>query len=584
MKYNLYKEIILEYSALEQVLYNRGIPKEKQEEWYNAGWDNIYDWTYLGIDLMERACVELIKSIDLEENVCVIVDPDADGFTSSAILINYLYDRFGDWASNHLSYVMHEGKQHGFADIMDKILATNPSLVISPDGGSNDLEQHMQLNNLDISSICLDHHDYDITLNETSPCIIVNIQGIPKYPNKSLTGAGVTYKFISAFEDLYVHGNQPTEFLDLCAVGNAGDMADLREPEIRALMNIGLKELKNPFLFQMASNNDYSIQKMNGLNYYSVAFYIVPFINAVVRSGTMEEKETVFKGMLTHTAFEKVESSKRGHKGELVPQYKESVLIAERVKRRQTKLQDEAMVHFDRRIKDENLLDNKILLLLCEPGEVDRNIAGLIANKLQAKYQKPTAILTLGEDGNYSGSMRNYSLSERNDLKQDLINTNEIVFCQGHGNAAGLSIAANNINNFLNVFNAEYANVDQTPTYHVDYIWNKNTIDTKKILDIGYFTIYGQEIPESKIVLEDIYLDPSMITLMGVDKGRPTLKIHVGGVDVIKFKSSEEEYEKFCQEDMVLTAVCKCQVNEWNGNISPQLIIEDYELREELVF
>lgn len=582
MKYSLYKEVIPEYSALEQVLYNRGIPKEKQEEWYNA--ETLYDWTCLDIDLMEQACVELINTIDSNGNVCVIVDPDADGYTSAAILINYLFKRFEDWAIEHLSYVMHSGKQHGFADVMDEILSMNPNLVIAPDSGSNDIEQHKILQEKGIASICLDHHDYDTSYNETSPCIIVNIQGIPDYPNKSLTGAGVTYKFISAFEDLYVHGNQPNEFLDLCAVGNAGDMADLREPEIRALMNIGLKELKNPFLFQMASNNDYSIQKMNGLNYYSVAFYIVPFINAVVRSGTMEEKIAVFSGMITHTAFDKIETSKRGHKGELVPQYKESVLIAERVKRRQTKLQDEAMAHFDRRIKDENLLDNKILLLLCEPGEVDRNICGLIANRLQAKYQKPTAILTLGEDGSYSGSMRNYSLSERNDLKQDLIDTNEIIFCQGHASAAGLSIAANNIDNFLDAFNAEYANVDQTPTYHVDYIWNKNTIDAEKILDIGYFTIYGQEIPESKIVLEDICLDPSMITLMGVDKGRPTLKIHIGGVDAIKFKSSEEEYERFCQEDMVLTAVCKCQVNEWNGNVSPQLVIEDYELREEMVF
>lgn len=582
MKYSLYKEVIPEYSALEQVLYNRGIPKEKQEEWYNA--ETLYDWTCLGIDLMEQACAELMNTIDSNENVCVIVDPDADGYTSAAILINYLFKRFEDWAIEHLSYVMHSGKQHGFADVMDEILSMNPQLVIAPDSGSNDIEQHKILREKGITSICLDHHDYDISYNETSPCIIVNIQGIPQYPNKSLTGAGVTYKFISAFEDLYVYGNQPTEFLDLCAVGNAGDMADLREPEIRALMNIGLKELKNPFLFQMASNNDYSIQKMNGLNYYSVAFYIVPFINAVVRSGTMEEKIAVFSGMITHTAFDKIETSKRGHKGELVPQYKESVLIAERVKRRQTKLQDEAMAHFDKRIKDENLLDNKILLLLCKPGEVDRNIAGLIANKLQAKYQKPTAILTLGEDGNYSGSMRNYSLSERKDLKQDLIDTREIVFCQGHASAAGLSISADNIDNFLKVFNAEYADVEQVPTYHVDYIWNKNTIDAEKILDIGYFTIYGQEIPESKVVIEDICLDSSMVTLMGVDKGRPTLKIRIGNVDVIKFKSNEEEYEKFCQEDMVLTAVCKCQVNEWNGNISPQLIIEDYELREEMVF
>ena len=74
-----------------------------------------------------------------------------------------------------------------------------------------------------------------------------------------------------------------------------------------------------------------------------------------------------------------------------------------------------------------------------------------------------------------------------------------------------------------------------------------------------------------------------MITLMSRDKN-PTLKIQIGDLAVIKFKSSEEEYEDFCGENKVFTAVCKCNVNEWNGNISPQLIVEDFELREEWIF
>lgn len=83
--------------------------------------------------------------------------------------------------------------------------------------------------------------------------------------------------------------------------------------------------------------------------------------------------------------------------------------------------------------------------------------------------------------------------------------------------------------------------------------------------------------------MEDVTLSPSMITLMSRDK-HPTLKIQVGNISIIKFKSSEEEYERFCAEDMILTCVCKCNKNEWNGNISPQLICEDYELREEWIF
>ena len=152
-----------------------------------------------------------------------------------------------------------------------------------------------------------------------------------------------------------------------------------------------------------------------------------------------------------------------------------------------------------------------------------------------------------------------------------------------HANAAGLSIHSQNIDDFINSFNELYKEVDQTPVYHVDYIWNKNTLDIDKILEIGGFNIYGQEIPESLVVIKDICLAPNMITLMSPDKN-PTLKIQIGEVSVIKFKSSQEEYEQFCQEDMVLTAVCKCNINEWNNNVYPQLLIEDFELKEELIF
>lgn len=153
-----------------------------------------------------------------------------------------------------------------------------------------------------------------------------------------------------------------------------------------------------------------------------------------------------------------------------------------------------------------------------------------------------------------------------------------------HANAAGLGIAASKVDSFLEKFNEQYKDIDQTPVYWVDYIWDVNTCDPNKILDIGGCNLYGQEIPESKVCIEDIHLNPTMITLMSKDKN-PTLKITLpNGVSIIKFKSSEEEYEEFCEEDKVLTIIAKCQVNSWQGNISPQLVVEEFELRTEWVF
>ena len=152
-----------------------------------------------------------------------------------------------------------------------------------------------------------------------------------------------------------------------------------------------------------------------------------------------------------------------------------------------------------------------------------------------------------------------------------------------HQNAAGLGIALSHVGSFLEKFNNQYSDIDQTPIYWVDYIWNSRTIDGNKILDIGELNIYGQEIPESLVVVEDIVLNPNMITLMSPDK-HPTLKIQVANISIIKFKSSQEEYEEFCEENKILTIVGKCAVNEWNGKVTPQILVEDMLLREEWIF
>lgn len=115
-------------------MYNRDIPIEQQEKWLAAGWESIYDWLDLNDNYqMEEACKILYDHIAANHSVRVIVDSDTDGFTSAAIIINYLNKTFSEWAtSNNLFYSLHSGKQHGLADLMDEI---QEDLVICPDAG-----------------------------------------------------------------------------------------------------------------------------------------------------------------------------------------------------------------------------------------------------------------------------------------------------------------------------------------------------------------------------------------------------------------------------------------------------------------
>lgn len=583
IKYQLYKETNDDLNALQQVLYNRGIPVDRQEEWLYAGWDNISDWRLLDEDKMKQACAMVKDCIDNNKKVQIVIDPDVDGLTSAAILTNYLFMYDSYWTHFNVTHIMHEGKQHGLSDIMDMILS-DTSLVICPDSASNDREQHKILADKGIKVLCLDHHECDC---DSEDALIINPQ-INDYPNKAITGAGVTWQFCRAFDKLYAVEPHANDLLDLCAIGMIGDMSNYQEIETRAIVNLGLRNIKNIFVKEMYKKNDYSIQKMHGINYYSTAFYLVPYWNACWRSGTMEEKRLIFDACLLEYQNDLVKSSKRGCKNTVVPLYQEAVLVCDRVKRRQTQAQDEAMESLKDKIQQENLDDNAIILCLMEPGQIEKNLQGLIANKLQASYQKPCAVLTYekDEDGQefYRGSMRNYSLSPISDLKAELEKTEEIEFCAGHKAAAGLGIEKNHIDAFIKKFNDQYKEIDQTPSYHVDYVWSNKTIDDNKVLNIGKFDVYGQEIPESLVVVKDIYLNPSMVTLMSPDK-HPTLKIQLNnGVNAIKFKSNENEYEKFCEPNTTLTIVAKCAINEWNGTITPQLLIEDFELKKEWVF
>ena len=567
-------------------MYHRGISTpEQQKKWLKADWDDIFNWSALNDDCkMEKACSDLMDCIKNNKKVQIITDCDCDGWGASAILLNYLYSRFQEWSENNLSFIMHKEKQHGFADLMDKI---DCDMIISPDGGTNDIEQHKILAAKGIKILVLDHHLVSIDIDD-SPANIINVQ-CSNYPNKALTGGGVVYHFISAFEDLFVHGNQPTEFMDLCALSNCGDMADYRELEIRAIINIGFSSIKNPFLYELCQKHKFTLDKRNGINYLSIAFAAVPFINAMTRSGTSEEQDMVFKGMLTQYAFDKVESSKRGEKGVYVFHYQEAVTTAERVKRRQDKLVQETTEMLEKRIQEQNLTQNAIIVLLCEPDEVEANIAGLISNKIQAKYQHPTLVLrrTKWKDDKeyvYRGSARNYSLSPVKNMRTLCESTGELTLAAGHEGAWGCAIPERNVAAFIQKTNELYKDVDFTPAYMVAFIWTPSQLNPQTIIEIAELDIWGQEMPQATVAVKDIPLSENNVQILGLAKGKPTLKIDCYGVELMRFGSSEEEYERFIQPNTYLTVVGTCSKNIWQDVVKPQILIDDFELKQKWVF
>lgn len=575
MRYKLIKEVDEQLSPIQQVLSNRGIKLSDIHHYLNTTDEDINSAEMFGQDTIRQAVLVLAKAINENKDTLVLVDCDCDGYTSAAILINYLYDLFPSFVENHLKYYLHEDKTHGLSDCINYIEDNDFKLIIIPDAASNDYEYHKKLKEEGRDIIILDHHE--------APCIsedaiVINNQ-LSDYPNKQLSGAGVVWQFCRYFDKIR-GGFNADQYIDLAALGNCGDMMSLKSIETKHIITKGFRNenIKNPFIYGMAEKNSYSLG--NKITPIGAAFYIVPFVNSMVRSGTLEEKELLFKSMLKSEAFKEILSNKRGHKpGEMEKLVDQALRTATNVKSRQTREQDKGMELVEGMIEDNNMMEHKVLIFLLEPGQIDPNIAGLIANKIMAKYQRPTLMLT-HRDGMYQGSARGYSKSGIENFKDICQETGLTEYAEGHQNAFGLGIKPENIDKFVELTDIALANMESEPLYYVDYIFKGVDVKPETILEIaGLSDLWGQDIDESLICVESLKVTKENLTLMSPDK-KPTLKITLPNkLSFIKFGSSQEEYDSLLTDGYIeLNVIGRCNANEWNGNITPQILIEDYEI------
>ena len=557
-----------ELTAVEQVLANRGIIPANVEHYLHTTDEDILDPK--SIMNMQPGVKMLIKHIAQNDKVLIQIDSDCDGYTSAAALINYLNCLFPGFVQNNVYYRIHTGKQHGI--ILDTVPA-DVKLVIAPDSSSNDYEEHRTLMERGVDVLVIDHHEAD---NISECACIINNQ-LCDYPTKSLSGVGMVYKFCSYIDEL-MNVDYADQFLDLVALGMVADMMDLRDFETRHLITRGLENIRNPYFKGMVDKQAYSLK--DGISPIGVAFYIAPYVNATIRMGTQEEKLMLFESMLDYRGYELVPSTKRGCKGQQETRVEQACRNCTNIKNRQTKARDAALETIERIIKEKNLLDNKILAIKLDTFAADKNLTGLIANQLMAKYQRPVLLLNKTEDG-WEGSGRGYDKSKFDNLREFLKESNLVLYAEGHANALGVGITDDNFNTFMRYANQELADFDFTPCYKVDFIFNGGDFRGKDIVEIAELkSLWGQGVDEPLIAIEHINVYGGNVTLMSADKN-PTLKITLpNGTSLIKFKSSQEEYEKLYSEVGCITIniVGKCERNIWNGIVSPQIIIEDYEI------
>ena len=567
---------------VDTLLKARGI--ENPENYYNPSRDFLQ--SPCDLDNIGEGAMLIDEVIDRGEKILIVVDSDNDGFTSATIMYNYLKDLAPEL---EIDYILHEGKQHGLQDHIKKLMdeGAKYGLIILPDSSSNDYEYHENLKEINASVLVLDHHITDTQLS--SNAIVINNQLSPNYKNKELTGAGVVYQFCRYLDWYFKSENTNADkYMDLAAWGIIGDMGSMLELENRYIVKEGLKNINNKLLWALMEKQAYSItgamspsreQLIEAMNPISVAFYIVPLVNAMIRVGTMDEKRRLFEAFLDGDKL--IPSGKRGAKGTMERAGVEAARECSNARNRQNKSLEVAMDKTELKIHKYDLLENRVLLVRLDEDETfPSELNGLLAMKLSAKFKRPTIVARLNDQGFNRGSMRGLNQSELVSFKDFLTESGMFEYVQGHDNAAGCSIPNANLANFHKWANEALVDIDFGENcYDVNFDRIAADADLADIVyDIGnHDGIWGQQNPQPLIHITDINITANDVQIMG--KNKDTIKFEKFGIAYVKFHAKDliEELSKY--PSMKIEVVGKANLNEYAGRFTPQIFIEDIEVK-----
>lgn len=583
MNYKIKKEtsnfkLLSEDELIEDLLKARGV--EDTKAFLNAENFPLHDG--MKLKNMDRALKCLDYHIKNKSKMHIIVDPDADGISSGSFMYNYLKS-----IDNNLkiTFSMNKGKVHGV--VLEELENYKFDLLIAPDCGTNDCKACTKLYNDGKDIIILDHHI--IQKNNINAIVVNNQDGV--YANPTLSGVGVCYKFAKEYDR--IHGlNYADNFLDLVALGILGDMSDIRNTETRRLVLEGTKNVKNNFFKEMLLKQGAveEIKESVSITIQDMCFKLSPPLNAVVRIGTDEERRDVLKALLgfDETREYKPRKTKNNPEPETEIQTLQKAMAREviNIKGRQNRLVEKRVKDIEKKIEEEGLTEDKIIVVDATSILTESTFTGLIANRLAKKYKRPVLLLREFDEDNFGGSGRNYDLSPISNLNK-FISEEGLAEGKGHSNAFGVSMKKENVLPLIEYSNTKLKNTKIEDVYWVDYEIALPYLKEKDALKVAKLApIFGGNVEAPSFAITGVRLKPDDIQLIG--KNRNVIKINSQNFTFIKFFANEEEYNKLIgksngfsknnKKEIVLDIIAEFDINEFAGKKYLQILIKDYNI------
>ena len=542
--------------------------------------------------------LELLKGhLEVGNPIHLLMDVDVDGCTSSAIMYLWLKHYYPDIK---VTFDCNEGKKHGTTrDIMERI-PEDAMLFITPDSSSSDTEEHIELWEQGIDILVLDHHEFD--KEARTPAVIINCMD-GNYPNTSLTGATVVYKFLSEYESnfkLPKESGYISKLLPLAALGTIADLADVRELETRYLCLEGLKNFADGNLFLQAVMEEQEYSMKGIANFVTVGWYVAPLMNAIFREGTLEDRYDLFKAICNFEE-ERIYVPQRKtkdnpNKEPVIESLQKNVIRrAKSIKSHQDNEVKKEVKELTKMIETECPLETNPVIILDVTDKVGIGHSGLIANKLASTYMRPVLLIN-----GMGGSARNYSKFPIDDLNT-WITSSGLVEGQGHSNAFGLNFVEEPDIERLKAWTKEQLDgKDTSPVWHVDFEFNIAKLKEKHILKVGQFAgnFGGKNMDEPLFAVTGIVLETADVQRLG-QSGTMMKFTSVNGdqkIDFIRPFTSQDKYKEFVCEDtkasrgintaggsgnkkIEATIIGRFKINEFMGKQFPQIEIVEFDTK-----
>ena len=540
---------------LAQCLVNRGVvTKEEVSDFLKPKLKLLAD-PFL-IPNMEVAVERLWKARSNNERLLIYGDYDADGITSTALLVEAL-TKLGWDVQAYLPGRFDDG--YGLSPIsVEKCLGQYKiNLLLAVDCGSTSNEAIDCLNKNNVDVIVLDHHQ--LSNPAPNPVAMVNPQLNNNYPNfQELCSVGLAFKLIHA---IVKRGRQEglqkerdldlKQFLDLVAIGTVADLVPL-VGENRKLLRFGLEQLSEttrPGLVALKK----IVNIKPPVSVFNVGFNLGPRINA---AGRMENPATALNLLLSKDTYSAEINAKKLDDFNLKRQKIERDISNKAIENIQNTFNPE-----------------KDLVIVEGDKEWHLGVIGIVASRVMRKFYRPTFILAKDGDG-WKGSARSiegFDLAEAMRDCDDLLNDHG-----GHAMAAGVSVKPGQLDAFRERINEIAKKTISSEMFQaplkLDAETNLSEMTLVRLQEMQQIEPTGQGNPEIQLLIPKLTMAGS-IHRMGKEKQHAKFWANDEreSCEVIAWNLKPEDEPKG-EFDLAVVP----QVNNFNGHLSVQLKLIDW--------